>query len=145
MTTGFKPLCSKCWASPSPSGVAESTIIQKEALGSHWISFHNIAPQPQMKAHLVLYVTDYVPVPKRLFLLLCVCVLGMGMFVILWKNRDLMSSEHTNLSLFCFAQLTLSIGQDWGYEKNRVSCHEGRILSAVNVVFHFFWEFLSIW
>ena len=75
----------------------------------------------------------------------CVCVLGVGMFVILWKNRDLMSSEHANLILFCFAQLTLSIGQDWGYEKIRVSCHECRILSAVNVVFHFFWECLSIW
>ena len=117
---------------------------QKEVAGSHRLSFHNTAPQTQRKIHLFFYVTDCVPVPKLLFLFVCVCVLGMGMFVILWKNRNLTSSEHANL-LFCFAQLTLSTGQDWSHEENRVSCHECRILSTVNVVFHFLWELLSIW
>ena len=50
-----------------------------------------------------MWVIEYGAVPTQLFLCLCV-----SMFVILWKNRDLLSFEHANLIIFGFSSLTLS-------------------------------------
>lgn len=139
MTTWLTPLRGKCNTLKNPSGGAERSIIQKALLGPHWPRCHN-SSRTQMKIQLVL--CKLLNMVQSLQSCFCVCVCVCDFL----KNKDFMPFEHAISLYSVLHNLPLSlIGQDWVYDKNRILCHECRILSMVNAVFHVFWEFLSIW